>query len=177
MSTVNRTVQTGEDMIMHEGSSFWKGDFIKRTFTLADPLVRDAYEKTYYCFAASLSQNSYYPPFSRENPRSVEELNIDPNKGMLLMGNTGVGMSTLFQIMTEIFLHSDRAFDTVDRIEFDKKVYAINSKSKDHMYTRLKEPLYTGFQDVLNAYGRSNIKDLLIDDIEIHMGKDKNSRI
>ena len=178
MNTVNNAIKTGEDLIMHAGSALWKDHYSKRTFTLADPLVRDAYEKTYCCFAASLPKNRCYP-FSREAARSPEELNIDPNKGMLLMGNTGVGMTTLFQIMAEVFMHTERAFERVDPFGFGDAFVAINMVSKDHVYTsaQLQEPVYTGINDMLNIYGRCLLKDLLIDDTEIFMSRDKHSRI
>src|SRR5438270_11638546 len=71
-------------------------------FTLSEPTLRSIYEKTFWCFAGD--DASY--PFSKSGAQSATELGIEANKGMLLIGNTGVGKTTLFRVMARYFFGS-----------------------------------------------------------------------
>lgn len=145
MHTVKPKFETGEQAIEYVGKILFKN------FTLSDPLVKSIYEKVYWCLAG---ENAFFP-FSRNNVNSPGELGIDSTKGILLVGNTGVGMTTLFRIMQKLFLNTARELRIIS-----------TGNLAEYLSKR------SGVNEVLNEYGRHLWKDLLIDDIDLSLHRD-----
>lgn len=146
METVKPKFETGEAVMKHLGSQLFND------FTICDPTLRSIYEKTFWCFAGD--DASY--PFSKTGAQSATELGIEANKGMLLVGNTGVGKTTLFRIMARYFFGSIRQLTILGMGQLAE--YLSHGKS--------------GVSQVLNDYGRRVKNDLLIDDIDLSSEKD-----
>lgn len=146
METVKPKFETGEDVMTHIGSTLCKN------FTLSDPLQQEVYEKVYWCFAG---EHASYP-FSKAGATCASELGIDASKGILLVGNTGVGMTTLFRIMARYFFGTPR----------ELKILSMGLLAE---YLSNKT---SGINQVLTDYGRRSTKDLLIDDLDLSLTHD-----
>lgn len=128
MSTIFKTPR---EAILYAGSKFKDG------FNLDDPTRLDVYRKAFYCLTGS---------------DAATNLGIKPNKGILLVGNIGVGKTLMMRVLQRLFKDTERRFRWVEVSELSDLIRA-KAWGDDTILT-IKE-----------MYGQSLKMDLYIDDI------------
>lgn len=105
-----------------------------KNFSLDDPERELMYRRAFHCLCGS---------------DQAEELGMNPNKGILQIGNKGVGKSIMMRVMQVLFKNTPRRFKWVD-------VFTIADMLKSKVFTEM---------DVKDMYGRGLKCDLYIDDV------------
>ena len=131
---------TTEDFILIEGKQ------LLSSFMFTDPLMREIYEKVFCCITEERAQH----PFSITSSRTAAKLGIDTEKGILLVGTAGVGMSVLFRTIQQVLDGTDMQFKTV---------------SQQTICSRVNRDIAAKYE-ILYEYGKNLHKDLLVDDID-----------
>jgi AAA+ ATPase superfamily predicted ATPase len=123
------TFQSGAEAIMHFGQRV-----LPNKFNMDDPVMRLIYKKAYLTFMGG---------------RDCKEENISPNKGIWLVGDTGVGKSILMKTMQTMFKDSASRFKWVDKSKLENLL-------EDHKAWEIKE-----------MYGKTLKCDLYIDNVDL----------
>jgi DNA replication protein DnaC len=128
MVAMEQTVKSGAAAIMHLGR------LLHEDFNLDDKLRREIYEQAYYIFSG--------------NPLAESKFDQKTHKGLLLIGDIGVGKTTLMRILQKLFKDTERKFRWVTAMD-------------------IKNMLEEGLKpaEILEMYGKTFHQDLYVDDI------------
>lgn len=118
---------TGSEIIQAVGKSLYPD------FDLSEPERRKIYEQVFYLFTDN---------------RKMVDFGLVPGKGLLLIGNIGVGKTMMMKTMQVVLRESPRRFRWVNCLEF-----------KDMLEDQMKP------SEIKEMYGRGLKCDLYIDDL------------
>ncbi len=135
MSEKQKSTLSGSDLIIMVGQKFMPSKPGRPGFNMDDEQRKYWYKYAYY----NMQENDI-----------LFDLGGDPKKGMLIIGDIGVGKTLMMRVMQSLFKDTERSFKWTSSMEFKYMM-------EDGMTA----------SEILELYGKNYKGDILIDDIGV----------